>query len=236
MGDVICSVDGCTGSRLARGYCGKHYQRLRAGSDPRTPSSKDLTADERFWRKVDKTGPCWIWTAGRDWDGYGIFSDAGRSRRAHRWSYAALVGPIPDGLQLDHLCRNRACVNPGHLEPVESRQNTMRSPVAPAALNAAKDVCRCGQPYDAVSRSGARRCRECEARAARRRRGWGEDAVDAPIALPPADRQACPSGHPYDSMNTYLAPNGNRHCRACHRERERKRYHDQRRTHVPKQG
>lgn len=92
--------------------------------DPRLP--------QRFWDKVrvnEETG-CWEWTAAQDWCGYGWFGYDGRSRKAHRVAYAALVGDLPEwtptGLQIDHLCRIRACVNPAHLELVSHRVNTLR--------------------------------------------------------------------------------------------------------------
>jgi hypothetical protein len=87
--------------------------------------------EERFWPKVDKTETCWLWVGAIGTGGYGNFyiSSVGRrirSVRAHRWAYEHLVGSIPDGLDLDHLCRNRACVNPAHLEPVTRRVNLRR--------------------------------------------------------------------------------------------------------------
>lgn len=97
------------------------------------------SAEERFWEKVDTSaGPlgCWPWTASGSRDGYGQFSADGRGVRAHRFAYELLVGPIPEGLQLDHLCRNPGCVNPAHLEPVTGWENTMRGNT-PAAINAA---------------------------------------------------------------------------------------------------
>lgn len=86
--------------------------------------------EERFWEKVEKRGPdeCWEW-GGTVADGYGRFREGGFGSspvRAHRVAYKLLVGPIPEGLVLDHLCENRGCVNPAHLEPVTNRENLRR--------------------------------------------------------------------------------------------------------------
>lgn len=82
---------------------------------------------ERFWRKV-VMGPngCWLWVAGMHYKGYGVFHWDRKDRKAHRVSYEAVHGPIPEGLQIDHLCRTRRCVNPDHLEPVTSQENQRR--------------------------------------------------------------------------------------------------------------
>jgi hypothetical protein len=85
-------------------------------------------ASERFWEKVDKRGECWIWTAGTSAAGYGLFGsgEQGKMVYAHRTAYQFEAGPIPDGLELDHLCRNPRCVNPDHLEPVTHQENCKR--------------------------------------------------------------------------------------------------------------
>lgn len=120
---------------------------------------------QRFWAKVDKSGECWLWTGARDWNGYGQTAIGHVNLRAHRVAYELERGPIPDGLTLDHLCRNPPCVNPSHLEPVTSGENTMRGDT-PASVNAAKTHCPSGHPLSgdnlfSVSGRRNRRCREC---------------------------------------------------------------------------
>jgi HNH endonuclease len=119
----------------------------------------------RFWNKVDKSHSCWLWT-GKTRSGYGRFMVDGHYRSAHRVAYELLIGPIPDGAQLDHLCRNRACVNPGHLEPATARTNILRG-TGLAATESRQVYCVNGHHLygDNVivipSRPNARYCREC---------------------------------------------------------------------------
>ncbi|MFE6683954.1 HNH endonuclease signature motif containing protein [Streptomyces sp. NPDC057729] len=132
------------------------------------------TAAWRYWSKVAFDGPislhrqapgrCWTWTAGLNNRGYGGFKANGAVIGAHRWSYEQLLGEIPAGLELDHLCRNRACVRPDHTEPVTHRVNTLRS-TAPTARNARATHCPHGHPYNDANTyrtpAGYRRCRAC---------------------------------------------------------------------------
>ena len=90
---------------------------------------------------------CWEWIGGRATGGYGKLTHEGKCTVAHRWSYQYFVGPIPEGMQLDHLCRNRGCVNPQHLEPVTPRTNLLRGEGTWASVNAAKTHCPQGHEY-----------------------------------------------------------------------------------------
>lgn len=191
----------------------------------------------RFYSKVNKNGsvpahrpelgPCWMWKGRPSDRGYGYFWFDGKKRLAHRFSYENLVGPIPDGLVIDHLCRNTMCVNAlGHLEPVTDRVNILRGE-APPARNILKDSCGEGHPFDEENTywypgGKERGCKTC-----RRQhwREWRDKQRDAP-AVPMADRTHCPQGHPYDEANTYIAPKtGARACKTCRRiaDREAKR-------------
>jgi hypothetical protein len=123
------------------------------------------TFEQRFWAKVDKSGDCWQWTAAKCSRGYGAFGVDRKPRRAHRVAYELVVGPIPDGLELDHLCRNPSCVNPEHLEPVTHREN-MRRGTGVFGVNARKTHCNSGHLYDEANTiwepNGSRRCRMCK--------------------------------------------------------------------------
>lgn len=121
----------------------------------------------RFWSKVQRDDECWSWTACVLSTGYGQFSyrdgAASHRRLAHRMAYELHKGSIPDGLCLDHLCRNRKCVNPDHLEPVTIRENLLRGNTF-AAHNAAKTVCKHGHPFtpeNTLRQRRGRLCREC---------------------------------------------------------------------------
>lgn len=117
--------------------------------------------------QIDESG-CWLWTAGRqNKDGYGGVHWYGKWSRAHRVVYQLLVGDIPDGLQLDHTCRVRHCVNPAHLEPVTGRENVLRGDTI-AAKHAARTHCPKGHPLDGDNlvpsqlKLGQRSCLTCQ--------------------------------------------------------------------------
>lgn len=129
---------------------------------------------ELFMAKVaiGHGGGCWFWLGDKDERlGYGRCSRYGRKIMAHRESYSLFIGPVPPGLELDHLCKNRACVRPDHMEPVTHAENILRGDTF-QARNAAKSACDNGHPFDSSntairvrrSRGGrtSRICRTCE--------------------------------------------------------------------------
>lgn len=124
--------------------------------------------EDRFWEKVDKRedAVCWDWTGALKANGYGqmLIHRDGRYCKVHvhRFAYELLVGPIPEGLDLDHLCRNRKCVNPAHLEPVTRRENILRGQHR-NILSHHANTCKHGHSLlDAyVGKNGNRTCRTC---------------------------------------------------------------------------
>ena len=127
-----------------------------------------MSLPDRFHQKyaIDTASGCWQWTAATT-TGYGRVKWHGVVHTAHRLAYEHYVGDIPDGLEIDHLCRNRGCINPAHLEPVSRRENILRG-ISPSAIGARVTHCPKGHPYDEANTyttpSGRRHCRECNRR------------------------------------------------------------------------
>lgn len=128
-----------------------------------------LTERQRFWRSTKRNGDCLEWQAAivKDYGKFRLSAPARKQVAAHRYAYEIAYGPIPDGLEIDHLCRNPICVNPNHLEAV-SHQENMRRSLSPTGLNAAKDTCKHGHPFDEENTrwrpTGGRDCRACNRR------------------------------------------------------------------------
>lgn len=170
-----CKIEDCgrTG-KLTRGWCSKHYGRWRTHGDPTKTLNPNLasgTPEERFWVKVDAEGDCWEWTACKNEDGYGIFGTKRGNKLAHRFSWELLIGPIAEDKELDHRCRNRACVNPLHCVETTHADNNRRG-YSPTAVNARKTHCPKNHEYTPENTSywnGYRSCKECDRIAARAR-------------------------------------------------------------------
>ena len=140
-----------------------------------------MTKEDRFWSKVDKNGPipahrpdlgpCHLWTAACNQYGYGRFRDGERLRQAHTVAWEMKNGPFPPGLEPDHLCRVKRCVNDSHLEIVTHLENVRRGKAG--WLDRAKTHCPQGHPYSGdnlyVAPRGSRECRTCQREAGRRR-------------------------------------------------------------------
>ncbi len=175
---TACAVDGCESVVTSRGWCRRHYKRWLRNGDPTVRRRIDGELIDRVLARLDKQGPiatnnpelgrCWEWTGSRDQHGYGKIMRDGVPAYVHRVAYELLIGPIPDGMQLDHFaCDNGAggCGNPFHCRPVTQRENLLRSDGF-AAVNLAKMSCPQGHPYDEINtrfnRQGWRACRACD--------------------------------------------------------------------------
>lgn len=165
----VCNEDGCPRAGIKRGYCNPHYERRRLAGEFEV---RHLTQEQRLFEKVTEnpqTG-CWEFTGALN-HGYGTIYFDSRQQAVHRVVYELLVTEVPPGLQLDHLCRNRACCNPQHLDPVPARVNLLRGEGA-SARNAVKTHCAEGHEYTEANtymHGTWRQCRQCRAAASRKR-------------------------------------------------------------------
>lgn len=165
----MCVIDDCDGIAPEGSYCLKHLTRwIRYGdaSVNKKPGMYGPAAalEARTQKSSDPDG-CWIWTGAIDGSGYGTMRIKNKSYSTHRVAYELARGEIPEGLFIDHLCRNRLCVNPSHMEPVTHVENQRR---------ARSEFCERGHPMSGdnlrVTAAGRRSCRECDrlARSAKR--------------------------------------------------------------------
>jgi hypothetical protein len=171
-GFPCCTVEDCELPRHYRGgLCYRHARgSARLANQPEAPASDPVS---RFWQRVERTDTCWLWKGeagrGRYWSIAG--ASIGRVP-VHRFSYEIHKGPIPEGMQVDHLCRTPNCVNPAHLEAVPQRVNCLRG-VGPTAQNARRTHCVNGHPFDNANTyrrlgTSARACKECTRLAGKR--------------------------------------------------------------------
>lgn len=118
--------------------------------------------EQRFWSKVQKTDSCWNWLGGKNTRGYGHIEVNYKKISAYRLSYQLIKGKIPENKEIDHLCRNHACVNPDHLEAVTHKENVRRGDVS--KYNSIKTHCPQGHPYSGdnlYNNNGRRHCKTC---------------------------------------------------------------------------
>lgn len=187
-----CTADNCSKKTVAKGLCSTHYSQMRLNGIKSSlmtlvhdiPKDK---MDKRFWSKVNRNGPahvqvpelgnCWLWIGSKHDTGYADIFISYKRMPVHRLAYMLLVGGIPEGKDLDHLCHtydtncnqgnrclHRSCVNPSHLEPTSKQENTLRGR-SPIALNAKKTHCLRGHSLEGdnlrTSANGQRHCKAC---------------------------------------------------------------------------
>lgn len=171
-----------------------------------------ISADERFEQKFipEPNSGCWLWNASSNTDGYGLFFFNGKIKSAHQFSFSKRYGYIPsNGKEIDHICRNRMCVNPEHLREVTHKEN-MENAIFFLSL---KTHCPSGHPYSGknvrFNKNGSRACRTCERNKMRLRR-------DSKFVGPwNRGKTHCIRGHEFNEENTAVAKDGRRGCKIC---------------------
>lgn len=187
-----------------------------------------LKDKDRFWLKVSlQQHGCWEWQAGLyNATGYGQFWLNGKGELAHRIAYTLINGLIPEGLAIDHLCRNRRCCNPAHLEAVTDKTNILRG-VSPSANNHRKTHCRKGHAFSPsntiINAQNRRLCKTCYDA----KRIIYKDARRLSRGVHGRDKTFCVNGHKFTEENTAIT-GGFRVCIQCRRKNGLKSYYKKR--------
>lgn len=164
--DELCIIEGCARPNHSRGLCSSHEKRLKKYGNPLSgppirPYLLDRSDLERFWARTGFWDGHYIWLGGRNAGGYGWFSIDAAPVISHRWIYEQEVGPIPEGLVIDHLCRIPACQNTDHMEPVSIAENVRRSPLTQLKQSHCKRDHPLEDPNLYYASDGTRRCKRC---------------------------------------------------------------------------
>lgn len=168
-----CQAVDCNLGAKSSGFCSSHYMRIWRHGSPYKGNRPYAKGSERerlmTFVNLDLNSGCWNWNGAKDKKGYGTYHKDKKPTPAHRFSYELFNNKsIPQGLYIDHICRNPSCVNPSHLDPVTPKENQYRSPITLATINKNKEVCPKGHIYDADNtyirpNNKGRKCRKCNA-------------------------------------------------------------------------
>ncbi len=162
----LCKVSGCIKKNYCKDKCKNHYiSEWKRNSRKEYLKSHPLpTNEERFFKKVKKTAYCWEWLGCKNSTGYGWFGMNKEMFGAHRASYELFIEKIPKDMTIDHICRNRSCVNPKHLRIMTQKENNAIGD-SPPAINARKTHCIRGHEFTVkntyITTDSYRRCRIC---------------------------------------------------------------------------
>ena len=159
MNQGTCSIEDCDRAPAARGWCSKHYQRWMAHGDPLGGRRRYTSFEEAFAARTEWRDGCLVWTGSTTGKGYGRFAFGGESKSVHRYAWERENGPIPEGMQVDHVCWNKLCANTAHLRLAENAENKSYMPGATArSRTGVRNVSRAKGRYQvAVQRGSDRR-------------------------------------------------------------------------------
>lgn len=144
----ICSIDGCEGSHLARGWCGRHYQKWKVHGDPLGGGNRYSSPDQSFAARTAWRGSCLEWRGVKCSGGYGLLRVGGKMTPAHRFAWEQAHGPIPTQTDVDHICHNPACCNVEHLRLATRLQNARhRAGATVASISGVRNVHRHGNRW-----------------------------------------------------------------------------------------
>ena len=220
----LCAVEGCALPAARLGWCNKHHLRwVRFGDVLTTKYIRGSVEERLVGRRIVTPAGCWEYRGALTRDGYAHMTVGYRTRSVHRVAYETFVGPVPPGLQIDHLCCNKGCFRPTHLEAVPKEENIRRAFANGLVPRPRRSECIRGHalvPSNIyMGRDGKRRCVECRIQA----QGVKHPRIqrDAAGVRTPLHRSECQRGHEFTPENTYVTPDGRWQCKTCRRLRGR---------------